>query len=144
MSRQATVNSTTERACQRCLGTGRRPYEPRRRCSHCAGRGAIPAPDSSGIERAIVTRRGGQAGLRRSPPPHFNATLEQVRAYYVWRCARFHGGVDVQLPMTAELVADGDPYLPELEQLAQELARRYFGRDWGAVLRWMPLLGLPR
>jgi hypothetical protein len=55
--------------------------------------------------------------------------------------ARFHGGADVCLPMMAEMDINGDPYEPELNALAEAVARKVFGTDLAASMRWGRALG---
>ena len=87
--------------CRRCRATGRI------RCESCEGRGTFKRPDFKRILEEIKGRRG----LRSKRPQNF-------RAYYVWRWARFHGGVDVTLPMVASTLLGSDPYRKELDVLA--------------------------
>jgi hypothetical protein len=42
----------------------------------------------------------------------------------------------------ATALIDGDPYLEELDRLADSLAREYFGSDMRAALRWGRALGM--
>jgi hypothetical protein len=86
---------------------------------------------------AIVdTIKGRAPGTLRSKAP------TERRAYYVWRMARFHGGADMCMPMMAQIRCSGDPYLPELDSLADAVAKVAYGSNMRAAQRWAPLLGL--
>lgn len=67
------------------------------------------------------------------------ASYEDSRAYYVWRMARFHGGVDCKMPVAAFTLCKDDPALEELEAMAVELAEKNFGTSNGAALVWHAL-----
>ena len=105
------------------------------RCYTCDGAGSFPEPDFAAILEAIK----GRKGLRAKAPERKD--LAGRRAYYVWRLARFHGGADVTLPMTAECISDGDPFRKMLEAVAVQVAERVFGTSRAARARWAPLLG---
>lgn len=107
-------------------------YEPRTtKCYACNGRGTFTMPDALAITEAIKGRRGLV-----SKRPACD------RAYYVWRMARFHGGADVTMPMTASMGVAHDPYRDVLDRLADLAARRYFGTDLAAAHRWGRVLGM--
>jgi hypothetical protein len=119
------------RCCTICDGTGRSKYDDRE-CYSCDGRGTFGPPNEQAIRSAVR----GRNGLRTSP-----RGLD-TRAYYVWRMARFHGGVDMSMPVMAATLIHGDPYVEELDALADALAREYFGSDLRAALRWGSALGM--
>ena len=127
------------RTCTDCNGTGFKTISgfttqegkvyPERRygCRTCEGAGTVAAPDEAGIRAAIKGRKPGS--LRTARP-------QDRRAYYVWRMARFHGGVDVTLPVMASLDCGADAYRPELDALADQVAREAFGSDLRGAMRW--------
>ena len=89
------------RDCPRCKGVGTQFCEafsygdthyPSRveTCYCCKGDGKFKAP----VIAEILGEIRGRKGLRSKRP-------DGRRAYYVWRMARFHGGVDVTMPMCA-------------------------------------------
>jgi hypothetical protein len=127
------------RTCPRCDGRGR--YESALRdgsmrpCYTCDQVGSLPALDRDAIRSRII-RRDGE--LRRSAPHCRDLTGR--RAYYVWRLARFHGGADTCMPIKAETLNHGDPFLHALEEMADAHAREFFGSDMGAARRWAGLL----
>jgi len=116
------------------VATGRTKDYARRvdPCYACDSKGEFPKPDVAAIIEAI-RGRGGK-GLRSKRP-------DNRRAYYVWRLARFHGGADVTMPMTATMDNSSDPWLKELDSLADAVARRVFGTDLAAANRWGNALG---
>jgi hypothetical protein len=129
------------RACSRCKGTGTftlggfescgQVYpEVVRACYCCNGKKAFEAP----VLSALVDEIKGRKGLRSSRPA-------SNRAYYVWRMARFHGGVDVTMPITAISCVSGDPFVKELDLIAEAAARVAFGTDRAAAHRWGMALG---
>ena len=62
-------------------------------------------------------------------------------AYYVWRMARFHGGVDVTMPIMASLFAPKDKVLlATLDTLADVIAKESFGTNMAAARRWRGLI----
>lgn len=117
-----------------------------RPCTWCkdiaAKDGQYPIPDFTGIIAALKPTRGkNKAGIRASAPSYKIADLDSCRIYFVWRWFRFHAGLDVTLPMNADLVLHADPYSKELEQLSHELARSITGRVSQGALRWGRVLG---
>ena len=134
------------RNCTSCKGTGKRAgYEsygvivPERPCGSCKGLGTFPAVDTA----AILERIKGRKGLCSKAPAYYGKdhSVANVRAYYVWRLARFHGGADVTMPMVAGLMTSGDPFAKELDALADAVAKRIFGTDLAAAYRWGNALG---
>jgi hypothetical protein len=130
-----------ERQCPKCHGSGQIfragfTYENRtypdemRQCLDCEGRGNFAPIDVVAIHAAIK----GRNGLRSKRP-------ENRRAYYVWRMARFHGGADVTMPVIAMMELGDDPFRPELDILADAVARRVYGSDLAAAYRWRGALG---
>lgn len=130
--------NTEPRPCNSCKATGlhiREAFshngttypESRRPCYTCNGAGTMPAPCEATIRAAI---KGRKPGSIRSARP------KDRRAYYVWRMARFHGGVDVTLPVMAAMNIGGDPWVKELDALADKVAREAFGSDLRGAMRW--------
>jgi hypothetical protein len=131
------------RVCGDCKGTGK-GYRKTEACSSCNGEGRFPEPDYQKILSMIVTSRGGKERIK-SSPNSISSRINDItacRAYYVWRLARFHGGIDVTMPALAGILSWADPFKSELDDFACEVARRYFGTDLAAAARWAPLLGL--
>ncbi len=141
------MTSLESRTCLGCEGSGRNVQEaftftdqetgrstdyPRRvrRCYGCNGSGTFPPLDEIAIRTTIMGRRG----LRSTRP-------KDPRAYYVWRNARFSGGADVTMPMQAASEVRHDPFKPELDALADTVAREVFGTDIAAAHRWGRALG---
>jgi hypothetical protein len=79
--------------------------------------------------------KGRKPGTLRSRRP------EPDRAYYVWRMARFHGGADVTMPMTASLAVAGDPYVPYLDVVADKVAEAVYGTARAGSIRWAGAMG---
>jgi hypothetical protein len=130
------------RNCLSCKGTGIRVYGgtiPNRPCNSCKGSGSYGAVDVPAILEAIK----GRKGLRSKAPDYSGVhfTVANVRAYYVWRMARFHGGVDVTMPMVAGIMVHGDPFTKELDAVADAVAKRVYGTDRAAAYRWGNALG---
>lgn len=135
---------SSPRTCKRCKGEKKihlggytlpdgQVVEPSSmRCVCCRGAGSFPGLDVA----ALLNEIAGRKGLRSKRP-------ESDRAYYVWRMARFHGGADVTLPMMAASGVSADPYLPELDQIAEGVAKAIYGTDKAAAYRWAPLIGNP-
>jgi hypothetical protein len=148
----------TQRTCQVCEGLGvnvsagfefegRKYPETRRPCSTCLGKGVMQAPDFVAIFKAVTTTRGASKGGRRfrqSAPEGWkqsNQGVDNRRAYYVWRLARFHGGADVTMPMTAQLFCGRDAWVAELDYYASLLAKKVYGTDLAGAHRWARALG---
>ena len=131
------------KACTRCKGTGKRvKYTGETAaCYCCGGRGFFDAPDIGQILQAIICTKGANKGRLLKAQP---AQSKGVRAYFVWRLARFHGGADVCMPVCAEMDIEGDPYKQELDALSEAVARRAFGTDMAAADRWMGALVVPQ
>ena len=113
------------RNCTRCNGTKVASYDPSKACIWCKGTGEFSQPDLD----AIRAKLKGRKGLVSKKP-------DDKRAGYVWRMARFHGGKDVTLPVMAPLDVTGDPFIEELDVLADETAKTYFGSDLAGAARW--------
>lgn len=126
--------------CTKCGGSGLRGSAPavgasineRRACVYCDGRGKFPALDVPAIVAAL-TGRGGV--FRKSRP-----TVGGARSYFVWRYARFYGGADVTFPIMATVDIAGDPMAPVLDRIATTIARKRFGTDRVAAVRWASAL----
>lgn len=117
------------RTCTSCKGTKTDKYSAGKRCWACDGRGWFPPLDV----QAIVTAIKGRKGLRSKRP-------DGRRSYYVWRLARFHGGIDVCLPMVAQWDIAGDPFDKELDLLSELVAKRAFGTDMAGARAWARVL----
>ena len=109
---------------------GRHYPERREKCLSCNGTGIFNPPDPIAIEEEIR----GRKGLRSQRP-------KSDRAYYVWRLARFHGGKDMTMPVMASVYIHGDPFVDELNKIADDTAKKYFGTDIAAAKRWGRALG---
>lgn len=113
-------------------------------CHCCDGKKSFPAPDIKALIDALFTTRGKVRKFRKSFPSnlqHWN-DLFGGRCYFVWRMARFHGGADVTMPVVADMVTRGDPYVKELEAVAEIVARKVFGTDMAAAYRWGRAFGM--
>jgi hypothetical protein len=131
----------TCRPCPRCGGDGETQRFAKARmheCPECEGACYAAVPDYREILRQLVASSGKNKGrLRASRPP---AKLGG-RVYFVWRWARFNGGADMCLPVTAEWELGEDPYRPELEVLAEIVASAAFGTRTAGARRWGSALG---
>ena len=149
--------SKTYRNCKRCQGEGRthskwakdNGYEgpEGKKCPHCKGKGTMRGFNPVEVLNNCLTRpnRDGKRRMYKTFPhkkllPY--ETLEGSRAYYVWRIARFHGGVDTKLPMVAEQLCQYDPFREELENLASFLAEQVYGTSRAGALQWARVVGL--
>lgn len=120
-------------------------YPPNDRpCISCQGKGEFPPIDEGFIRNRILATKGKNKGkIRASMVSPFRAEgFEESRAYYVWRLARFHGGKDVTMPMTADMMVRGDPFKPELDKLSDIVAKECFGTDLAAAARWGRAFGI--
>lgn len=118
--------------CTKCDGSGQARSASTRPCPFCDGRGFFHTPDVTFLLQLIK----GRKGLRSKRPEGCN------RAYYVWRMARFHGGADVTMPMTASLAVAGDPYVPLLDVVADKVAEHVYGTSRAGATRWANALGM--
>lgn len=112
----------TARTCEACKGKG---YDTVGTCITCDGTWLVAPPEEGRIRSQIIGRRG----LRSKRPA-------DPRAYFVWRLARFHGGADARLPVAAYTDVWGDPFVGELEEIAERVAREVFGGDLRGAARW--------
>jgi len=138
------MSNTASRACLSCKGSGLHHHEaftsgtesfPAKdyRCNACGGTGVFAAIAVPAILEAI---RGRKGLCSRRP--------EGARAYYVWRMARFHGGIDVTMPVVATMLSCGDPFRAEMDIMADAVAKRVYGTNLAGAHRWgMALEGLP-
>lgn len=149
------MDITASQVCTRCKGTGTRTSPafdqyPERTysCHYCEGRGQFPALNVQAIAELITAGKGDKQRFRKSWPsklsPWNNKDVTVRRAYYVWRLARFHGGADVTMPMTADMMNAGDPFKPVLDHLSDLVAKRVFGTHMAAANRWGSLLGFSK
>jgi hypothetical protein len=149
---------TTPRDCERCKGVGTtfragftygdKTYPDKTEtCSRCNGDKQWKAPNWDLILQQITTGRGMPQGTRKmlaafpSKLKHYS-DREAARAYYVWRLARFHGGKDMTMPVTADMVIGGDPFYKDLSAMADIVAKRYFGSNMRAAARWAQAFGI--
>ena len=125
--------------CIRCNGTGRASWG-KMDCHFCDGQKQFPPVNITAIVSLIYNTGGRRAhGQFKVIFPAALRRLNKLlgnRAYYVWRMARFHGGVDVRMPITASLLCEGDPFVEELNGIADKVAKLEFGTDMGAVEAW--------
>lgn len=142
------------RPCERCKGTktihfdgfttaeGKVYPDYDRECHACHGTGEFPEINEADLRARILATKGKNKGkIRASMVSDFN-DLSAGRAYYIWRLARFHGGKDMTMPMTADTIVHGDPYKKELDALAEAVAKEQFGSDMRAALRWGRAFGI--
>lgn len=112
-----------------------------KRCHYCNGAGTFPALDVEATVNACFTTRGGKKFRKSMTSPVGRDKAAEIRAYYVWRMARFHGGADVTMPMTAMMLIEGDPMVKALEAMADKVARLVYGTSYAAATRWGRALG---
>lgn len=112
-----------------------------KQCRCCNGLCKFPLVDVSAIRGTVMTKRG-EGRLRKSMTSPVSHDSAERRAYYVWRLARFHGGVDVTMPVVAMMIIEGDPFIKELDALASEVAKEAFGSDLQGAARWGRVMGL--
>lgn len=130
------------RPCGKCGGTGVRKWsDGDKPCRDCKEMGFLTRPDFLVLFNAANIKNKEGKYRPRTGRPKDGGTRSDSRAYYVWRIARFNGGVDVTMPMMAELELGDDAYRPELEKLADIIAKVFYGTDKAGALRWAPLLG---
>lgn len=153
------TDSNTTVDCTACKGTkgamakeftkqangeyGYNEHETWRACSSCKGRGTFPAltPESvTAIMTAIQSNKGPSKGKLKSSRPKYARSIQASRAYYVWRLARFHGGVDCTMPMCAEMDIRGDGERDRLDMIARLVAKSSFGTSRAGSSRWMHAL----
>lgn len=111
-------------------------------CSSCDGVGNFPPLDEGVIRALILATKGRNKGrIRASMTSSFSGDVNAARAYYVWRLARFHGGVDTRMPVLASLGSRGDPTIKALDALADAVAKEQFGSNMRAAAQWGRALG---
>jgi hypothetical protein len=136
------------RDCERCDGKGQRElfYKPGviEECNACEGTGVFAEVDESAILELILAKQGKNKGKLRASmtSPLKKDGILKNRAYYVWRMARFHGGVDMTMPVMAGYCVSGDPYTSELDDLSDKVARESLGSDLRGAMRWGRALGM--
>lgn len=134
------------RNCKRCHGVGKYSYpnEQLQDCLYCNATGIFEPVDESQILALIIATRGKNKDKLRgsmTSPIRSDGVLKN-RAYYVWRMARFHGGVDITMPVMASTCINNDPYRDELDLLADKVAVLSFGSNMRASYRWGRALGM--
>lgn len=155
---------TTPRCCTRCNGTkleacvicnsAWRPATPgvcegkpctfctnssgMRPCRTCDGEPLYQPPVIGWLVEGILSSRGPRKGriCRSRPKLADHRNRESSRLYYVWRLARFHAGIDASLPIGADMEIGGDPFRPELDAIAQLVARGLTGHASIGRARW--------
>ena len=137
------------RDCPACKGTGKLPeikYEggsfAASICYDCKGRGDFPPVD---IENLLQRIKGRKAGTIKSVmtsylPAGEKDELAYRRAYYVWRMARFHGGKDMTMPVVAAMGIGSDPFIKELNEIVDAVAKTAFGSNMRAAYAWRGLI----
>ena len=135
--------------CPACKGTGTSRLRQDRPCCTCRGEKKVHI-DTDAILAAIRSTQGPNRGrIRVARTDKMDAVFG---ATYVWRMARFHGGVDTSMPvMCAYTIGCGgltDQYVEAVEkplgELAQQVARDEYGTDIGAANVWGSILGAAR
>lgn len=138
------VELTTDYTCPECDGGIAKNWKGDPvTCDECGGTGLLPAFDLD----EIITRIKGRKPrtLRSKAPEHWGRECNQhdKRAYYVWRMAKFNGGQDMTMPMTAMSVMRHDrAMMHHLDEIADAVARACFKTDMAAAYRWGRALGL--
>lgn len=144
-ARRATLTAKladgTARLCKRCKKGRRVAWDGREEtCRECDGTGYFTALDEAAIRLSLKSHKGA---VRSTPP--FGSQMgdnHKRRCYYVWRMARFNGGVDMTMPVVAMMWGGDDAYKAELDTLADTLAQEAFGTDMAGTTRWGRALGL--
>lgn len=141
---KGTKGAMSKEFCKQANGEyGYNEHETWRKCHCCEGRGTFPALDKSGVDailNAILSSKGPRKGKLKSSRPKYARTIEASRAYYVWRLARFHGGVDCTMPMCAEMDVRGDGERERLDYMSRLVAQANFGTARAGASRWMHAL----
>lgn len=114
-----------------------------RTCYACQGSKTFPEVNLKSIVQRIIAKQGKNKGSIRAafPSPGRRDGIEECRAYFVWRLARFHGGKDMTIPVIADMIIGGDPYREELDKVASEVAKLFFGTDLAATMLWGRAMG---
>lgn len=129
------------RTCKHCGGSG---YFSPGTCTTCHGEGRLVEPNE---ERLLLLVLKSDDSIRRTRPRQAETgdsssyKVACSRAYAIWRLARFNGGKDTRMPVLAELELHGDPYSDEIHEIADRVARKQFGTDMAAALKWSKALG---
>ena len=135
--------------CTRCEGRGEVDSLGKiRKCFPCGGVGTFPRVADQMPD--IMVMLAGRKGLRKSRPKYAPEGANQEteilhrRAYYVWRMARFHGGVDMRMPIMASMDVGGDPEIKALDELADTVAKYNFGSNMRAAQTWGRAMGFSK
>lgn len=145
---------TLPRPCNRCKGAGEHPNWKRETtpCTECQGTGQFTGLNPEIVKRiidSVLVSRGPRKGKLLKSAPHID---KGQRAYFVWRMTKFHGGIDVCMPMLASMMLEHDPFITELNEIAKRLARlvlgnrtdamsQIMGQDMSGGARWRRALG---
>ena len=134
-SRRKETKTMETKYCTKCKGQRRED----RICPFCMGERLFPKPENAEIFIRLFAQRGRGHGKFRVTPPK-RGGLVGKRAYYVWRTARWHGGADNSVPVTAMFLIEGDPYTKELDAMADKMAELVFGSSTAQAERWKGLI----
>lgn len=149
------------RVCGRCNGTGTvtrdgfcyngREYPAKTEvCGNCDGEKMFSYPDFGVIETLITTARGAGEGKRKmrasmTSTQAFKGDRAMKRAVYVHRLAAFHGsnrpGASC-MPVMADIALGRDPFRKEIDAFADAMAKKYYGTDMRAAVRWGKAFGI--
>lgn len=133
------------RNCTRCQGTGKYSIlnDPVKACLYCQ-EGNFPEINEDEIMSLIMVSRGKNKGKLRASmtSPVRSDGIVKNRAYYIWRMARFHAGIDVTMPVMASTCITGDPYRKELDDLSDKVAMNNFGDRMAGAMIWGRAMGL--
>jgi hypothetical protein len=137
--------------CVTCKGTGKvestfQNIKEWNTCHACWGLGEFRHAGETELDRIlllIVSQQGKTKGLLKTswawkgePKETTHDRVTFNRAYYVWRWARFHGGVDVTMPFTAGWRCGSDPYKETIDRWSKTVARVALGTDKVGTKRW--------
>lgn len=149
----ASIDISSPRSCTRCKGAGKyvrswdaEGAEPHI-CASCDGAATFEGLDVVGLVELVMTGKKGseKRSFRKAWPEKWNVwrnkDVKIRRAYYIWRMARFNGGADVTMPMTAMDATTGDPFTKELDAISDLVAKKVFGTHMAAAYRWRNALG---
>lgn len=124
------------RKCAACSGSGKNSIDVT--CLSCQGNGKLSVPTKDWVFSQLVKADGS---VRSSAPADKTDVDKCVK--YVWRIARFHGGVDTHMPVMADLLASCfcKETVSMLDEWASCLAKEKFGTDLAAAFIWGKVMG---